>query len=602
MIERLRLLNYKRFLDEEFRFGKRLTMFYGPNSCGKSSILRALQILRKSWESDTFMRLTPSGEHQSFGRFESLMSTEREDDFLGFEVDVASPAGSLKLDLNYYPVDNEDGKFKNYGVLHEFSITSPHIVDSVLKKTTFIAGIPNYYDGKRMPKDWFSIPIPQKIQDVGLNGSLGQKVNQYFIDNPKYKPVSFDVSNENTEINEAESIFKRIETLTIYAVDPFSYDNKVQFTIVSNDTRIVLADFEFHVGDYPDIDSIEYFYSFLTKKNMFDNDIDVIGEDDFDFIKPFLKSVCIALNVVREVGNELTNVIAIGPSRVDPAYAYKVQRSKDVGFHGEQFASILLEEEVEKRVNQSLARMNLPYQVKSESVDAFRFGLPMHEVLLYATQVDSLGRVQLNPQGEVILLPDVNPTGLPDLGYGLSQLLPILTQFHHQATEDFLPKGALTIEQPELHLHPSWQAELAHIFMMPPEEEPLLQRENVDKSSEEVVDYRQRVRKLLSGSTKGRLEETGQKQHRFPRSQVIVETHSEHFIQRLKNLMLYNYLSKESIGSDIQLYALQVAHETQTTRGKEIRIDQYGNFDELWPHGFFPRDLLPSYDEDSWED
>lgn len=74
MITQLKLKNYKRFKEATFNFGDRLTMIYGPNSSGKSSVLRALQILRQAWEHDRFLYLKPQGANYSFSRFEHLVS------------------------------------------------------------------------------------------------------------------------------------------------------------------------------------------------------------------------------------------------------------------------------------------------------------------------------------------------------------------------------------------------------------------------------------------------------------------------------------------------------------------------------------------------
>lgn len=59
-----------------------------------------------------------------------------------------------------------------------------------------------------------------------------------------------------------------------------------------------------------------------------------------------------------------------------------------------------------------------------------------------------------------VQLPDGSDFPIADLGYGLSQVLPVLTQL------SFAPSGAtLLFEQPELHLHPLAQRPLASVFI-----------------------------------------------------------------------------------------------------------------------------------------
>ena len=56
-------------------------------------------------------------------------------------------------------------------------------------------------------------------------------------------------------------------------------------------------------------------------------------------------------------------------------------------------------------------------------------------------------------------LPDGTKLPIADLGYGLSQVLPVITQC------SFAPKGStLLFEQPELHLHENAARKLAHVF------------------------------------------------------------------------------------------------------------------------------------------
>jgi len=56
-------------------------------------------------------------------------------------------------------------------------------------------------------------------------------------------------------------------------------------------------------------------------------------------------------------------------------------------------------------------------------------------------------------------LADGESFSVPDLGYGVSQVLPVLVQC------SFAPKGAtLLFEQPEIHLHPNAARHLAQVF------------------------------------------------------------------------------------------------------------------------------------------
>ncbi len=129
---------------------------------------------------------------------------------------------------------------------------------------------------------------------------------------------------------------------------------------------------------------------------------------------------------------------------------------------------------------------------------------------------------------------------LPDVGFGISQVLPVIVQCY------YAPAGSiLFIEQPELHLHPRAQAHLADLFI-----DVLMSRE--DGKNRNV--------------------------------QLIIETHSEHFLYRLQR-RIAEASPERSLSSD------QVsAYFAQTTGSgpklEPLRIDEYGTILN-WPDAFF---------------
>jgi hypothetical protein len=119
---------------------------------------------------------------------------------------------------------------------------------------------------------------------------------------------------------------------------------------------------------------------------------------------------------------------------------------------------------------------------------------------------------------------------LSNTGYGVSQILPIVIQLAIG-----IP-GLLLIEQPEIHLHPSAQAELANL----------------------LVEF---VRRGY---------------------QVFVETHSEHLIMRLRALVARTEI--EFPASDIKLF--HVEKDGAGSKLKPVEISATGALTG-WPRGFF---------------
>ncbi|MGB5218870.1 MAG: DUF3696 domain-containing protein [Smithella sp.] len=141
---------------------------------------------------------------------------------------------------------------------------------------------------------------------------------------------------------------------------------------------------------------------------------------------------------------------------------------------------------------------------------------------------------------------DVSPK---DVGFGIGQLLPILVQ--GVLSENKI----LFIEQPEIHVHPRLQAELGSFFS-----EMAGRHENPDV-----------------------FEEWG--------NQFIIETHSEHLILRLLRLIRDTTNGELKEGEkplrpeDVAvIYAKPTEHGTELI---ELRISEDGDFIDKWPEGFF---------------
>ncbi len=130
-------------------------------------------------------------------------------------------------------------------------------------------------------------------------------------------------------------------------------------------------------------------------------------------------------------------------------------------------------------------------------------------------------------------LPEVK---LTDVGFGVGQVLPVIVECF------YVPPGSVVIfEQPEIHLHPKVQADLADLF----------------------VD-------AIRGRENGELR----------KCQFIIESHSEHFLRRLQRRIAEEQLSKQ----DAALYFI---HSTEdAARIEELDVDDFGNI-RNWPQGFF---------------
>jgi hypothetical protein len=127
-------------------------------------------------------------------------------------------------------------------------------------------------------------------------------------------------------------------------------------------------------------------------------------------------------------------------------------------------------------------------------------------------------------------------TNLPDVGFGVSQALPVVVECFYAA-----PGSTVVIEQPELHLHPRVQAYLANLFV-------------------EATQARE-----------------GGKDRNI---QLLIESHSEHFIYRLQRL-----IAEEVVGPEhVALYFCRSGPNGSLI--EPLKLNEDGDITN-WPKDFF---------------
>jgi len=125
---------------------------------------------------------------------------------------------------------------------------------------------------------------------------------------------------------------------------------------------------------------------------------------------------------------------------------------------------------------------------------------------------------------------------LTDVGFGISQVLPVIVECFCTP-----PRSIVIFEQPEIHLHPRVQSDLADVFV-------------------DAIHAR----------------EDGQER----KVQFIIESHSEHFLRRLQRRIAEETLKPEEA-------ALYFVHtDAAEARIEALDVDHFGNI-RNWPEGFF---------------
>lgn len=164
------------------------------------------------------------------------------------------------------------------------------------------------------------------------------------------------------------------------------------------------------------------------------------------FEKDFLTTDFFILQqLFNSISKNLKSVRYLGPFRQSPQrfYANKNSKPEKVGPEGEYAISMLASEVISK-------------QKRNHQTEISRW----MQILGLGNSI-ALKRQGTSDQFTVdIGLADTKQFPIPDLGYGISQIIPVLAQC------SFAPHGSLLLfEQPEIHLHSSSAINLASIFV-----------------------------------------------------------------------------------------------------------------------------------------
>lgn len=230
------------------------------------------------------------------------------------------------------------------------------------------------------------------------------------------------------------------------------------------------------------------------------------------------------LGYVQEKIRDITEKIDyIGPIRLPPQRYYERigEKPYSVGHMGQFTPELLLRMEKEK----GLESIN-------EWLEKFGVGRETKCLEYPSSELFSIVKKKSDERSD---------TNMDDLGFGISQVLPLITQGLWMDKD-----RTLITEQPEIHLNPKLQVTLADFF----------------------------VSIVNSGKT------------------VILETHSEHLLLRLRALIADP--DNEIKSSDVALYFVEKTNGEASI--KPIPIEDNGHIDgDIWPKNFLDDALDASF-------
>ena len=269
------------------------------------------------------------------------------------------------------------------------------------------------------------------------------------------------------------------------------------------------------------------------------------------------ESHAILNDFLRAPRGALDDVSYLGPMRAIPERneAHVVASRTDSGFGQDDWGTLVSSHEVRDVVNEWLGdgklgtslqlraqRLLLESDVQRAVEEAFKQTSLKRSASVLAETLASV-----IPVGATNHLLDVSTgtlVGIRDVGFGIGQVLPVIARAVGTSNRLHL------IEQPEIHLHPALQAELADVF--------------------------------VAGV-------------RGMNNRFILETHSEHLILRLLRRIRQTTNGTNPEGLSLSPADVAVHYVSRDSEGlvkvARIGVSEDGEFLDPWPNGFFPEGL-----------
>lgn len=394
MIESIKLSNFKAFSTKQNVGLKPITLVYGPNSAGKSSLLQSLLLLRQSMN----------------------------------EINIDDTALITKgklLDLgNYHEMVHKHKIEENITIANTFQFKEgpriarwKEIVNSATYEAVFscdksrlinLDKINLYYNNSNIPfmslkksdkrlRVFRRIKITRNIRGVHENNYIIEKINiEDPIVNMLFNHINRNNRNEHNAINDLEEFRKELQ----------SYSEKI---IVNVDGFLITG-----IG--------------IDFENDFEND----GSTSRVFRSLGIDDLLMMTSI--NYTNALASITYLGPLREYPErhYIFSGSSPSNVGKSGRNMSDLLfINQSLIKEVNKWLDIFGIDYSMQinrlkdSEVSDVYSMRL-----------IDKISNVSVSPL---------------DVGFGISQILPIIVQ-------SLISKnGTICIEQPEIHIHPRLQ-------------------------------------------------------------------------------------------------------------------------------------------------
>lgn len=465
MFEKLSIKNFKSISDwQELKLSP-ITLIYGPNSSGKSSLIQALLLLQQTMiKPNRNGGLVANGENIKLGSFPVIVNRHNINE-------------DIEIKLDYFIEKNNKKNQDKYYRSFEFSYGYCNCSDynfSFLRKYKYEFDFDFNNKKKIVSSSFISnldvLNINKLKKAEAIDESFSFKYNgDYLFDDFINKKLGKSITDK--------AILKKMVSLP-------TYKSTLNFSVPSSSEISI---------------------------NLAPNSSVQIHQDQLQ-VTPIINNIIVKVAV--DLKSKLEKISYIGPlrKRIEKTYFIDNDFEPSVGVDGSKIGYFLYSQEdtILKEINNYFKQYGIPYEILINKLGDNSTG-PIISILLRDIRTDTV-------------------VGPSDVGVGISQILPIIIE------GTIRKNSTICVEQPEIHLHPKLQADLAEFF--------------VDTCRN---------------------------------NQWIIETHSESLMLRLQKLLR---MKDERIKCD----DISIIYVHPTSKGSKlhhIRLDENGGFKDEWPAGFF---------------
>lgn len=555
-IKGIKIANFKSFGEAEqyIQFAP-LTMLFGQNSAGKSSIFQAMGLIHEILNSGNVNPKSTSHSKRELGGFEAYVHNKdkHKDVMLGLvledhESSMPGLIGKTFL-LGNYPGD--PNAFKNPlfldGELYSDSMLG-ELRGIRTAEIRFTIGYTTLNGAPRLILKKYELILDEQLLLSITEPGYGGYLSYLSIDHPvilgdtepeKVKDIIAQLIGRYTGFFKFEKVLKT-QALMGCGLRNFQFTSKLDMYLSEGaDESDPFYDPEFDNEDFDD---------FSERKS------------DFTYLEKYLNKLNKAVLTVAEIA--LENFIHIGPLRkIQPrqkAFSGSIGNKSLAWWDGSMAWEILHDPLVGSNVLATLNdwlsspdKMGSNYQISDDvliRLDVKRFKNISQQSSPDGRFDDLLDSANIESSISIIDTKTNTVLSQEEIGVGFSQLLPIMVAIL-LFRDKTVYKPVIAVEQPELHIHPELQIHLIDMIL-----------ETMPKIGERTI---------------------------------LLETHSEYMMLRvMKRLFDTHECVLQSDQHRLSSEDVAIYYVSSTDGGsqiKKLRVDDDGEFLDRWPEGFFPQ-------------